>query len=72
MLDLACGPGNTTRRLASHAGTDGLVVGLDASTTGGQLDRFFEWDGTGADAEPETVRRADIGFRLCADLTDGP
>ena len=29
MLDIACGPGNTTRRLAEHAGDDGLVVGLD-------------------------------------------
>lgn len=29
MLDIACGPGNTTRRLADHAGKDGLVVGLD-------------------------------------------
>lgn len=29
MLDIACGPGNTTRRLAEHAGDQGLVVGLD-------------------------------------------
>lgn len=28
-LDVACGPGNTTRRLAEAVGDDGLVVGLD-------------------------------------------
>lgn len=28
-LDVACGPGNTTRRLADAVGPDGLVVGLD-------------------------------------------
>ncbi|MBO9531757.1 MAG: methyltransferase domain-containing protein [Solirubrobacteraceae bacterium] len=28
-LDIACGPGNTTRRLAGAVGDDGLVVGLD-------------------------------------------
>jgi SAM-dependent methyltransferase len=28
-LDVACGPGNTTRRLASAVGPDGLVVGAD-------------------------------------------
>ena len=34
----------------------GLVVGLDASTTGGRLGCFFEWDGKESAAEPETVR----------------
>jgi SAM-dependent methyltransferase len=28
-LDIACGPGNTTRRLASAIGNDGLIVGVD-------------------------------------------
>lgn len=28
-LDVACGPGNTTRRLADAVGPDGLVVGAD-------------------------------------------
>jgi SAM-dependent methyltransferase len=28
-LDVACGPGNTTRRLASAVGADGLVIGAD-------------------------------------------
>ncbi len=32
VLDVGCGPGNYTRRLAQAAG-DGLVVGLDASET---------------------------------------
>lgn len=37
MLDIACGPGNTTRRLADHAGPDGLVAGLDYAS--GMLER---------------------------------
>lgn len=31
VLDVACGPGNTTRPLAGTLGADGRVVGLDAS-----------------------------------------
>jgi SAM-dependent methyltransferase len=31
VLDLACGPGNTTRRLAAGAGSDITVIGLDLS-----------------------------------------
>lgn len=30
-LDLACGPGNSTRRLSRDVGDSGLVIGLDAS-----------------------------------------
>ncbi|MEA2348374.1 MAG: hypothetical protein QOG62_2161 [Thermoleophilaceae bacterium] len=33
VLDVACGPGNFTRRLVEHVEDDGLVVGIDASTT---------------------------------------
>ncbi len=33
VLDIACGPGNVTRRLLPRVGTSGLVVGLDASAT---------------------------------------
>lgn len=33
VLDVACGPGNTTRRLPAKVGDDGLVVGLDAAAT---------------------------------------
>ena len=33
VLDVACGPGNFTRRFAPAAGDDGLVIGLDASAT---------------------------------------
>ncbi len=33
VLDLACGPGNITRRLASAVGVAGHVVGVDASAT---------------------------------------
>jgi ubiquinone/menaquinone biosynthesis C-methylase UbiE len=33
VLDVACGPGNFTRRFASIVGSDGLVVGIDASPT---------------------------------------
>jgi SAM-dependent methyltransferase len=33
VLDLACGPGNFTRRFATLVGPDGLVVGVDASAT---------------------------------------
>jgi SAM-dependent methyltransferase len=37
VLDVACGPGNVTRALASGVGEDGLVVGLDL--VGGMLAR---------------------------------
>jgi SAM-dependent methyltransferase len=33
VLDVACGPGNFTRAFAAAAGSEGLVVGLDASQT---------------------------------------
>jgi SAM-dependent methyltransferase len=33
VLDVACGPGNVTRALASGVTGDGLVVGVDASAT---------------------------------------
>ncbi|MFC5183098.1 class I SAM-dependent methyltransferase [Actinomadura harenae] len=33
VLDVACGPGNTTRALATGVGENGLVVGLDASAS---------------------------------------
>lgn len=33
VLDVACGPGNFTRRFADAVGPTGLAVGLDASTT---------------------------------------
>ena len=33
VLDIACGPGNFTRRFAQIAGPDGLAVGIDASET---------------------------------------
>jgi ubiquinone/menaquinone biosynthesis C-methylase UbiE len=31
VLDIACGPGNSTRRLVADVGDDGLVMGLDAA-----------------------------------------
>ncbi len=33
VLDVACGPANFTRQFAKAAGSDGLVVGIDASPT---------------------------------------
>jgi SAM-dependent methyltransferase len=33
VLDIACGPGNFSRRFADVVGSDGLVVGIDASRT---------------------------------------
>ena len=33
VLDVACGPGNFTRRFGQVVGADGLVVGIDASPT---------------------------------------
>jgi ubiquinone/menaquinone biosynthesis C-methylase UbiE len=33
VLDIACGPGNFTRRFASIVGPEGLAVGIDASET---------------------------------------
>jgi SAM-dependent methyltransferase len=33
VLDVGCGPGNVTRRLAEAIGRDGLAIGLDSSQT---------------------------------------
>lgn len=33
MLDVACGPGNTTRQLLPPVGSDGLVVGVDSAAS---------------------------------------
>ncbi|MFC7673146.1 class I SAM-dependent methyltransferase [Mycolicibacterium sp. GCM10028919] len=33
VLDVACGPGNTTRTFVGEVGADGLVVGVDSSPT---------------------------------------
>ena len=33
VLDVACGPGNTTRTLVAAVGPDGLAVGVDSSAT---------------------------------------
>jgi len=33
VLDVACGPGNTTRTLVSGVGAEGLAVGVDSSAT---------------------------------------
>ncbi|HWE33173.1 MAG TPA: methyltransferase domain-containing protein [Solirubrobacteraceae bacterium] len=33
VLDVACGPGNISRRLLTRLGPDGLLVGIDASPT---------------------------------------
>jgi ubiquinone/menaquinone biosynthesis C-methylase UbiE len=33
VLDVACGPGNTTRTLVREAGAGGLVIGVDSSAT---------------------------------------
>jgi SAM-dependent methyltransferase len=33
VLDLACGPGNTTRSLVDAVGPDGLAIGVDSSPT---------------------------------------
>jgi SAM-dependent methyltransferase len=33
VLDVACGPGNTTRTLLAAVGTDGLAVGVDSAPT---------------------------------------
>ncbi|BDX34200.1 similarity with UbiE/COQ5 methyltransferase [Mycobacterium antarcticum] len=33
VLDVACGPGNTTRTLVEQVGPDGLTVGVDSSPT---------------------------------------
>ena len=48
VLDVACGPGNFSREFASAVGTDGVVVGIDASRT--MLDRGAqELDRSGTD-----------------------
>jgi SAM-dependent methyltransferase len=64
VLDLACGPGNFTRDFARAAGSDGLVIGLDASPT--MLDRAVR-DTPGHDGDVAYVR-GDAGrlpFRDC-------
>jgi SAM-dependent methyltransferase len=33
VLDVACGPGNTTRTLVGQVGSEGLAIGLDSSAT---------------------------------------
>lgn len=33
VLDVACGPGNTTRTLVGQVGADGLAIGVDSSAT---------------------------------------
>jgi len=33
VLDVACGPGNTTRTLVTDVGREGLAVGVDSSAT---------------------------------------
>ena len=33
VLDVACGPGNTTRTVVGEVGPDGLAIGLDSSAT---------------------------------------
>jgi SAM-dependent methyltransferase len=45
VLDVACGPGNFTRRFAGTLGDRGLAVGFDASPT--MLDRALRERGTG-------------------------
>ncbi|HEX6075311.1 MAG TPA: class I SAM-dependent methyltransferase [Micromonosporaceae bacterium] len=64
VLDLACGPGNFTRRFATLVGPDGLVVGQDMSTT--MLERAVRdtFAGTGD-------RFANLGY-FRADAADLP
>jgi SAM-dependent methyltransferase len=70
VLDLACGPGNFTRDFARAAGSDGLVVGLDASPT--MLTRAVrDTDGEVAEGAPGTApvafARGDAGRLPFAD-----
>lgn len=59
VLDVACGPGNTTRSLVAAVGADGLAVGVDSSAT--ML----------AQAVRETARDSPVGY-VRADAVDLP
>jgi SAM-dependent methyltransferase len=59
VLDVACGPGNTTRTLVAAVGADGLAVGVDSSAT--ML----------AQAVRETARDSPVGY-VRADAVDLP
>lgn len=59
VLDVACGPGNTTRRLLQVVGADGLLVGVDSAAT--ML----------AQAVTETAAGDPVGY-VRADATDLP
>ncbi|MCW2513073.1 MAG: hypothetical protein JWR11_2115 [Mycobacterium sp.] len=59
VLDVACGPGNTTRTLVAAVGPDGLAVGVDSSAT--ML----------AQAVRETLPGSQVGY-VRADAVDLP
>ena len=59
VLDVACGPGNTTRTLVDRVGPDGLAVGVDSAAT--ML----------AQAVRETVPGSPVGY-VRADALDLP
>ena len=59
VLDVACGPGNTTRTLLEAVGPDGLAIGVDSSPT--ML----------AQAVRETARDSQVGY-VRADAVDLP
>lgn len=61
LLDLACGPGNFTRELATAVGEAGLVIGLDASAA--MLDRAVR------DTAAGVAGRAAVAY-VRADATD--
>ena len=60
VLDVACGPGNTTRTLVGRVGPDGLAIGVDSSAT--MLAQAVRETGAGSQAGYVRADAVDLPF----------